>query len=92
VLVDIFSHDHLGPLLIYCSYYERESNENIKYFLSRNLLNTKAMQLLHFSIESPLRSIQVFQRFGSAWIPLAKILLAESAATCALPAGPLHWT
>jgi len=38
-----------------------------------------------------LRTTQVFQRFGSAWIPLEKkSLLAESTATHALPAfvGP----
>jgi len=52
--------------------YGGESNENLKYILSHNLLNTKGTQWLHFSIYSPLRSIQVFQRFGSAWIPLEK--------------------
>jgi hypothetical protein len=68
----------------------RESNENLKYFLSRNLLNTKGTQWLHFSTYSPLRTIHVFQRFGSAWIPLKKSLLTESAATHAPPAfvGP----
>jgi hypothetical protein len=60
---------------------------NFTYFLSRNLLNTKGTQWLHFSVWSPLRSIQVFQRFGSACIPLEKILLAESATTRAPPAA-----
>ena len=32
-------------------------------------------------MQSPLPFIQVFQRYGSAWIPLEKNLLAESAAT-----------
>ena len=54
------------------SKYVGESNENLKYFLSRNLLNTKGTQWLHFSTWSPLRTIQVFQHFGSAWIPLEK--------------------
>jgi len=30
--------------------YEVESNENLKYVLSRNLLNTKSTQLLTFSM------------------------------------------
>ena len=30
--------------------YEGESNENLKYFLSHNLLNTKGTQWLHFSM------------------------------------------
>ena len=39
--------------------YEDESNESLNYFLSRNLLNTKGTQWFHFSMQSPLRSIQV---------------------------------
>ena len=30
--------------------YEGESHENLKYILSRNLLNTKGTQFLHFSM------------------------------------------
>ena len=30
--------------------YEGESNENLKYFLSRNILNTKGIQWLHLSM------------------------------------------
>ena len=41
--------------------YEGESNENLKYFLSRNLLNTKGTQWLHFSMQSPLRAMQVWR-------------------------------
>jgi len=38
---------------------EGESNENLKYFLPRNLLNTKGTQRIHFSMQSPLRSIHI---------------------------------
>ena len=33
------------------SLYEGESNETLIYVLSRNLLNTKVTQLLHFSMQ-----------------------------------------
>jgi len=46
-----------------------------------------------FFMWSPLRSIQVFQRFGSAWIPVEKKnLLAESAATPAPRVAPFRRT
>ena len=39
-----------------------------------------------------MRTLQVFRRFGSAWIPLEKCLLAESVTTHAPPAASLRRT
>jgi len=63
---------HCTALNLFHWMYDGESNENLKYFLSRKWLKTKGTQWLYFPTYFPLRFIQVFQPFGSACIILEK--------------------
>jgi len=48
--------------VIWC-WYEGESNENLKYFLSRNLLNTKVTQWLH-----GWYSMLIYDSYPDVWL------------------------
>ena len=67
--------------------YEGESNENLKYFLSCNLLNTEGTQWLFFYVVSIVFHTSVLA-LRKCTHTCRKKILAEGAATSAQPAAP----
>ena len=66
--------------------YEGESNENLKYFLSRNLLNTNGTKWLHFSMYSPLHAISFTVTWRFSFTMASTAAMASGVTTgCAWP-------